>query len=160
MSVQKLLKLLVTDDKPLCFPEGFLPCVLSVNQKTLEYLHTQWMSMSTCVVIMMIHKNGMHFFSCHYLPADWVELDDRLRHVFVNVEGVDDRVDFERHFILLAPVADLVEVIQVALSTLGSANQLIGTFVKTVTGDGQNVQIVTYKKERERWYKEVILQCG
>lgn len=73
-----------------------------------------------------------------------------LRHVFVNVEGVDDRVDFERHFILLAPGADLVEVIQVALSTLGSANQLIGTFVETVTGDGQNVQIVTYKKERDR----------
>lgn len=71
-----------------------------------------------------------------YLPADWVELSDVLRHVFVNVEGVDDRVDFERHFILLAPDADFVEVFKVALPALSSADQLVGCFIKAVTRDG------------------------
>jgi len=80
---------------------------------------------------------------CCHLPADRVELEDVLRHVFVHVEGVDDRVDFERHFVLLAPGADLVEVVNVALLPLSSANQLVGGFIKTVTGDGKDVQIVT-----------------
>lgn len=66
-----------------------------------------------------------------------------LRHVFVTVERVDDRVDFEGHLVLLAPVANLVEVVNVALPALSSANQLVSCFIKTVTRDGQDVQIVT-----------------
>lgn len=104
-------------------------------------------------VYYMCHGTSMHWhalcFLCGYLPADWVELDDLLRHVFVDVEGVDDRVDFEGHFILLAPAADLVQIIEVALPALSSADQLVGCFVKTVARDGQDVQIVTWDRQRE-----------
>ena len=40
MSIQKLLKLLVTDDEPLGLSQGILSCILAVNQQTLEYLNT------------------------------------------------------------------------------------------------------------------------
>lgn len=90
MSVQKLLKLLVTDDEPLCLPQGFLPCVLSINQQTLENLHTQWMSMSKLCNDNDDAPKWHALFFYHYLPADWVELDDVLCHVFVDVEGVDN----------------------------------------------------------------------
>lgn len=78
-----------------------------------------------------------------YLPADWIKLGDVLAHVLVHIECVDDRVYFERNFVLLAPVTDLVKVVQVALPALSSANQLVGFFIKTVTRNCQNVQIVT-----------------
>lgn len=58
-----------------------------------------------------------------------------LCHVFVIVEDVDDGVDFQCHLILLAPAADLEEVVKVALPALSSANQLVGCFIKAVTGD-------------------------
>lgn len=86
-----------------------------------------------------IHTNLHTVLLRPYLPADRVDLVDLLDHVFVNIEGIDDRVDFESHFILLAPVANLVKVVQVALPALSSANQLVGCFIKTVTGDGQDV---------------------
>ncbi|TNN80210.1 hypothetical protein EYF80_009535 [Liparis tanakae] len=119
VSFQEVLKHLLADDEPLRLSQGFLSCIFPVNQQALEYLSTG--SADTA--------------------ADRVELEDVLRHVFVHVEGVDDRVDFERHFVLLAPVADLVEVVNVALLSLSSANQLVGGFIKTVTGDGKDVQI-------------------
>lgn len=78
-----------------------------------------------------------------HLPTNWVKLGDVLLHVLVHVECVDDRVDFESHFVLLAPVADLVKVFHMALSALSSADQLVGRFIKTVTRDRQNVQIFT-----------------
>lgn len=40
VSLQKLLKLLVTDDEPLGLSQGFLSCVLPINQQTLEHLNT------------------------------------------------------------------------------------------------------------------------
>lgn len=40
VSFQKLLKLLVTDDEPLRLSEGFLSCILPINQQTLEHLNT------------------------------------------------------------------------------------------------------------------------
>lgn len=70
-----------------------------------------------------------------YLPANRVQLLDLICHVFVDVEGVDDRVDFEGHFVLLAPTADFVEAVQVALPALSPPNQLVGLFIKTVTRD-------------------------
>ena len=81
--------------------------------------------------------------SLPHLPADWVQLGDVVPHVLVHVERVDHRVNFERHLVLPAPVADLVKVLNVVLSALSSANQLVDVFIETVTGDGQNVQIVT-----------------
>ena len=86
---------------------------------------------------------------CRYLPADRAELGDTLCHVLVHVEGVDDRVELERHLVLLAPVADLVEVVEVALPALSPADQLVGRFVETVTWDGQNVQMVAWWREGE-----------
>lgn len=93
-------------------------------------------------------KIGAHTNKCTlllhpHLPADRVKLGDVLCHVFVHVKSVDDGVDFECHFVLLAPVANLVKVVQVALPALSSANQLVGGFIETVTRDCQNVQIVT-----------------
>lgn len=145
VSLQELLEQLVVDDEPLCLSQGRLACVLPVNQQALEHLtrrkrerkdedvdtHTQG---NTDVPLLPSYL---------YLPAHRVELHDLLRHVFVDVEGVDDGVDFECHFILLAPVADLVEVVEVALPALSSANQLVGCLIETVTGDGQDVQTVT-----------------
>lgn len=78
-----------------------------------------------------------------HLPAHRVQLGDVLRHVLVHVEGVDDGVDLESHLILLAPAADFVEVLQVALPALSSANQLVGGLVEAVARDGQDVQILT-----------------
>lgn len=40
VSLQKLLKLLVTDDEPLGLSQGFLSCILPINQQTLEHLNT------------------------------------------------------------------------------------------------------------------------
>lgn len=80
---------------------------------------------------------------CAHLPADRVQLVDVLLHVLVHVEGVDHRVDFEGHFVPRAPAADLVKALDVALLPLSSADQLVGVFIETVTGDGQDVQIVT-----------------
>lgn len=40
VSLQKLLKLLFTDDEPLRLPQGFLTCILPIDQQTLEYLNT------------------------------------------------------------------------------------------------------------------------
>lgn len=133
MSIQELLKLLVADDKPLCLSQGCLSRILPINQQALEYLNSESAERKdededahTVYTIVPF----LPFYS--YLPADWVKLHDVLRHVFVNVEGVDDRVDFECHFILLAPVAYLVEVVDVALPALSSANQLVSFFIKTV----------------------------
>lgn len=39
VSIQKLLKLLVTDDKPLSLSQGLLSCIFAINQQTLEYLN-------------------------------------------------------------------------------------------------------------------------
>lgn len=75
------------------------------------------------------------------LPAYRVEFGDVFSHVFIHIEGVDHRVNFECHFVLPAPLTDLAEVVQVALPTLGSANSLVGVLVKAVTGNGQNVQV-------------------
>jgi hypothetical protein len=75
------------------------------------------------------------------LPAYSVEFCDVFSHVFIHIEGVDHRVDFERHFVLPAPVTDLEEVVQVALPALGSAKSLVGVPVKAVTGNGQNVLV-------------------
>lgn len=75
------------------------------------------------------------YFFHFYLPADRINPIDLLCHVFVIVEDVDDGVDFQCHFILLAPAADLEEVVKVALPALSSANQLVGCFIKAVTGD-------------------------
>lgn len=38
VSIQKLLKLLLTDDKLLRLSQGFLTCILPIDQQTLEYL--------------------------------------------------------------------------------------------------------------------------
>lgn len=92
---------------------------------------------------MSAYPNKPFLILIPYLPADRVELGDVLRHVLVHVKRVDDRVDFERHFVLLAPLANLVEVVQVALPALSSADQLVGSFVKTVARDGQDVQVGT-----------------
>lgn len=40
MSIQELLKLLVTDDEPLRLPQGFLSRVLPIDQQALEHLNT------------------------------------------------------------------------------------------------------------------------
>lgn len=40
VSIQKLLKLLVADDEPLGLSQGFLSCILAVNQQALEHLNT------------------------------------------------------------------------------------------------------------------------
>lgn len=58
-----------------------------------------------------------------------------LCHIFIDVEGVDDRVDLEPHFVLLAPVVGLVEAVEMAPLALSPANQLVGVFIKTVTRD-------------------------
>ena len=39
MPVQKVLELLVADDKPLCLSQSILPCILPVNQQALEHLN-------------------------------------------------------------------------------------------------------------------------
>lgn len=41
VSIQKLLKLCVADDKPLSLSQGFLSCIFAINQQTLEYLTTR-----------------------------------------------------------------------------------------------------------------------
>lgn len=142
MSVQELLKLLFTYDEPLSLPQSLFPCILAINQQTLEHLNTQIHTVS--VVRMRAQKPDKHFLALPYLPADRVQLDNVFRHVFVHVEGVDDRVDLEGHFVLLAPLADFVEAIQVALPALSSADQLVGIFVETIARDGQYVQIITW----------------
>lgn len=133
VSVQKLLKLLITDDKPLCLSQGCLACVFPVNQQALKDLKTRtrrsvhpWLPCTNIFIYLFFH---------FYLPADRINQIDLLCHVFVIVEDVDDRVDFQCHFILLAPAADLEEVVKVALPALSSANQLVGCFIKAVTGD-------------------------
>lgn len=40
VSIQKLLKLLVTDDEPLRLPQGFFSCIFTIDQQTLEDLNT------------------------------------------------------------------------------------------------------------------------
>lgn len=40
VSIQEVLKLLVTDDEPLCLSQGCLSCVLPINQQALEHLNT------------------------------------------------------------------------------------------------------------------------
>lgn len=81
--------------------------------------------------------------SLPYLPANWVQVDDVVPHVLVHIERVDHGVDFERHLVLPAPLADLVKVLDVALPALSSADQLVSVFAETVAGDSQDVQIVT-----------------
>lgn len=143
MSLQELLKLLVADDKPLRLSQGCLSCILPINQQALKYLNKEGAErQDEDDDTHTVHTKVPFLLSYSYLPADWVKLHDVLRHVFVNVEGVDDRVDFECHFILLAPVANLVEVVEVALPALSSANQLVSFFIKTVARDGQDIQIV------------------
>ena len=41
VSVQKVLEVLVADDKPLGLPQTVLPCVLAVNQQALKHLEEQ-----------------------------------------------------------------------------------------------------------------------
>lgn len=90
-----------------------------------------------------------HFLALSYLPPDRVQFDNVFWHVFVHIEGVDDRVDLEGHFVLLAPLADFVEAVQVALPALTSAYQLVGIFVETIARDGQYVQIITWWRKLE-----------
>lgn len=141
VSLQEVLELQVADDEPLRLSQGFLSRVLAVNQQTLEDLATR--------THMRVNAGGGSrpdvrvARPCAHLPADRVQRFDVLLHVLVQVEGVDHRVDFERHFVLRAPAADLVKVLDVALLPLSSADQLIGVFTETVAGDGQDVQIVT-----------------
>ena len=40
VSIQKLLKLLLTDDEPLCLSQGALSCIFPINQQTLKHLNT------------------------------------------------------------------------------------------------------------------------
>lgn len=40
VSLQEVLELQVADDEPLRLSQGFLSCVLAVNQQTLEHLET------------------------------------------------------------------------------------------------------------------------
>lgn len=74
-----------------------------------------------------------------YLPAHWVKAINGFCHVFINVESVDNRVNLEGHLVLLAPAADLVEVVEVAFPALSPADQLVGFLIETVTRDGQDV---------------------
>lgn len=151
MSIQKVLELLVADDEPLGLSQSRLSCVFPVDEETLEHLSVDSrdfhpdLSSSWGVVTQMQTSPP----SCSYLPAAGAELGDALRHVFIHVEGVDDRVDLERHLVLLAPGADLVQVLQVALPALSSADQLIGRLVEAVTRDGQDVQVVTWWRTRK-----------
>lgn len=140
VSVQKLLELLLTDDEPLRLSQSLLSCILPVNQQTLEHLKHIQRSVYACQGDVVQTCRTLPLRS--YLPADWAELGDALSHVLVHVEGVDDRVELERHLVLLAPVADLVEVVEVALPALSPADQLVCRFVETVTRDGQDVQMV------------------
>lgn len=154
VSIQKLLELLVTDDKPLCIPQCALPCILPVDQQALEHLNTQRererISVHTHAHTYIHTQTRTHTLFYPYLPSDRVELGDLLAHVLVDGEGVDDRVDFEGNFVLLAPVADFVEVVQVALLALSPADQLVGRFIKAVTGNGQDVQMVTWERKEIR----------
>lgn len=143
MSVQEVLKLLLTDDEPLGLPQSLFPGVLAIDEEALKHLiHADTHSDHSGVSPLR------DLPALLYLPADRVQLDNVFRHVFVHVEGVDHRVDLEGHFVLLAPLADPVEAVQMALPALSSANQLVGVLVETIAGDGQYVQTVACRRKK------------
>lgn len=80
-----------------------------------------------------------------YLPPHRVQLADVLGHILVDVVGVDHRVEFESHLVVLAPAPDFEQVVEVALLTLGTADGLVGVLVETVTGDSQDVQVLSFR---------------
>ena len=78
-----------------------------------------------------------------YLPANRVELGDVFSHILINVKSVDHRIEFESHLVVLTPPPYFVQVINVAFLALGTTNGLVGGFIKAVTGDGKNVQVLS-----------------
>ncbi|PWA22573.1 hypothetical protein CCH79_00015152 [Gambusia affinis] len=103
VAVQVVLELLVSDDEPLRLPQRRLSSVLSIDQQTLEHLSRNQ------------EKTANQSVSLLTVTPDRIELVDLFSHVFVNVKGVDNRVDLERHFVLLTPAADLEEVLDLTL---------------------------------------------
>lgn len=70
-----------------------------------------------------------------YLPPHRIKFRDALSHVFMNIVGVNDGVDFESHSVLSAPVPHFAQVVYVAFFALGSTDCLVGFLIKAVTGD-------------------------
>ena len=60
---------------------------------------------------------------------------------------VDDSVNLESYLVCFAPLSNSNQGGQVVCIFLVSSNIYVGSFVKAITGNGQDVQILTCKKQ-------------
>ena len=135
MSPQKLiLSLAERRTQPSWLSESRVLCILiifGVPEANLSWRFTSLQSQKQC---------GL------YLPADGVQSVYLFLHILVHVESIDDWVYLEGHSVFLTPCPQFLKIFHVVLLSLTTADKDIDLLIKAVTGDGENVQIFTWRK--------------
>lgn len=78
-----------------------------------------------------------------YLPADRIQGFNGLPHILVHVESINDRIYLEGHSVISTPRPQFLKIFHMVLLSLTTADEDIDLFIEAVTGDGEDVQILT-----------------
>lgn len=85
----------------------------------------------------------------HYLPSDRTQRAYVLRHVLFKVVCIHNSIYFEGHFVFMTPPANFHQLVNMTSIPLSSPNCLVCCFIKWVTWNGKNVEVLTCNNQQQ-----------